>query len=75
MGVAMSYPARHISPLSVGSFGGGGATFRFVTLRQMFSEVFNVPRRYSYCFNNDNTITTFSLPRYDFTFFKEFHSN
>ena len=59
MGVAMSYPARHISPLSVGSFGGGGgggATFRFVTLRQMFSEVFNVPRRYSYCFNNDNNI-------------------
>lgn len=60
MGVAMSYPARHISPLSVGSFGEGGgvggATFRFVTLRQMFSEVFNVPRRYSYCFNNDNNI-------------------
>lgn len=59
MGVAMSYPARHISPLSVGSFflgGGGGATFRFVTLRQMFSEVFNVPRRYSYCFINDNNI-------------------
>ena len=63
MGVAMSYPARYISPLSVGSFffffflgGGGGATFGFVTLRQMFSEVFTVPRRYSYCFNNDNNI-------------------
>ena len=34
----------------------GGATFRFVTLRKMFSEVFNVPRRYSYCFNNFNNI-------------------
>lgn len=48
--------ASYITLVSWEFWGGGGATFRFVTLRQMFSEVFNVPRRYSYCFNNDNNI-------------------
>lgn len=66
--------ARHISPLSAGSFffWGGGLHLDLSHRGRCFlkSSMYHVGIHAV-----STTITTFSLPRYDFTFFKEFHSN